>query len=131
MQAKDEFAFSRSRAPLVFCSLVKPLEQGWKIDVEEEHAVEYVKEGIEVPATTAEEGHRLVATSGESLDLLYPPEVVLVPVAVGWCAGHGVALIGEFRIAVDGMVAASLQLLADGRLAASRHAFDKKVPSAH
>jgi hypothetical protein len=131
MQTNDESAFSGSRAPLIIRSLVQPLDQCVYVDVKDEHTVEQVNERRKVPRTPAEEGHRFVAVSDQGLDRLYAPNMVFVRMAVRRCAGLWVALVRKFRITVDGVVAASLQLLAHGCLAGARNAFDEEVGSAH
>ena len=45
--------------------------------------------------------------------------------------GVRIALVGQFAVTVDGLVTASLQLLADRRLAGAGDALDEKVPCAH
>ncbi len=54
VQAKDEFAFSRSCAPLAVRSLVQPPDERVYTDIQDEHAVKEVDEGREVPRASAE-----------------------------------------------------------------------------
>ncbi len=46
-------------------------------------------------------------------------------------AGPRVALVGEVRVAVDGVEATAAQLVADRGLAGGRDAFDEVVADAH
>ena len=67
----------------------------------------------------------------QGLDPIDPPDVVLVGEALGGLAGVRVALEGELAVALDGVVAAALQLGADGGLAGGADALDEEVGDAH
>jgi len=57
--------------------------------------------------------------------------VVLVCATVSRLAGLRIAPISQLTVAMNGVVAAALQLIAHGRLAGAGKAFDEIVPPAH
>ena len=63
--------------------------------------------------------------------LLDIPDVVLVSEAVPRLTGLRIAPVRQLPIAVDGVVAPALQLIADGGLAGAREPLDQVVPLAH
>src|SRR4051812_40943351 len=113
MQPQDEFALSWVGPELVVGTLIQAAEQGVLVDVEDEDTVEQVDESRKVPRASAEEGDRLIAVGGQRLNRLDTPDVVLVRMTGSWCAGLRISLVCQIGIAVDGLVAAELQLLAD------------------
>ena len=63
--------------------------------------------------------------------LLYIPDVVLVSEAFHRFTSFRIAPISQLAVAVNGVVAAPLQLIANGSLARAGEAFDQIVPPAH
>ena len=131
MQAHDEFTLLRSSAPLVVWSALQPPPQGVRVDIEDENAVEEVNEGVEVPGTTAEEGHRLALVRDQSLDLVHLPQVVLVRAAGDRLPSLRITLIGELPVPMHGVVAAPLQLGTNRGLPSAGDALNQEVSDAH
>lgn len=73
--------------------------------------------------------------SRERSDLRHVPQVMVMCSGArdpcSRCACQRVALVGELAVPVDRVVAASHQLLADGRLPGPGSALDEKVSCAH
>ena len=63
--------------------------------------------------------------------LLDIPDVVLVPEAFRRFTSFRIAPVRQLAVAVNGVVAAALQLLTDGGLAGAGKAFDQIIPPAH
>src|SRR6478735_3127615 len=132
MPSHDEFAIRRlSAAPLIVGSLVEPPIQGVEVDVEDEDAVEELDECREVPGTTAEECDLFTLVRDQGPYCGDIPDVVLVAATLDRLPSFRVALVGQLAVAMDGVVAAPLQLLANGGLAGAGEAFDQVVPPAH
>jgi len=62
---------------------------------------------------------------------LHVPDVVLVSDAFHRFASLRIAPIRELAVAMDGVVPAALQLIANGSLAGAGKAFDQIIPPAH
>ena len=131
MQSLDELPLRGSSAPLVVSSLVEPPVQGVTVDLEDEDAVEQVDDVREVPRASAEVRHLGTLVGNEGSYPVQAPHMMLVRAAGHRFTRSRVTLIGQFRIAVDRVVAASLQLPADRRLPRAGHAFNEVVPDAH
>jgi len=69
------------------------------------------------------------ATKG--FDLVHPPKVVLVRTTLHRSPGSRVALVRELAVTVNGLVAATPELVADRRLAGTRNTLNEIVPSTH
>jgi hypothetical protein len=117
MQPLDELALRRPSAKLVRRSLLEPSPQRLKINLKDEDGVEQVDERGEVPGAAAEERRRLVLVGRQGSDLFDAPEMVLVGPSRHLSPGGWITLVGELAVTVDGLVAATLQLIADRRLA--------------
>lgn len=131
MQARYEFAFGSVVAPFALGPRCETLVQGFGIDVGDGDFVEEVNEVREVSRPAAEEGYRMGVVGDERLDLVDIPDVIFVASGCERLAGFWIALIGEFPVAVDCLVAAPLQLVTDGGLAGAGNAFDQIVSDAH
>jgi len=121
MQSRNQFPFASSSAPLVFWPPGKALVQRVQIDVENENPVKQVNKAEEIPGAAAEEGDRVASISDQGFDLvhipnvvpLHKPNVVLVPRAIQRFTGLWIASIRQLTVAVDGMVTAPAQFVAD------------------
>src|SRR5690606_31079771 len=98
---------------------VKALLQRPKVDFEDEDGVEQVDELREVARPTTEERGRLTPVGDPCTDFLDVPDVVLVPEAFHRFTRFGISPVRQFAITMDGVVAAALQLVTDGRLASA------------
>ena len=63
--------------------------------------------------------------------LLYIPDVVLVSEASDRFTSFRIAPVSQLAIAMNGVVAAALQLITNGSLAGAGKTFDQKIPPAH
>src|SRR5688572_23147629 len=63
--------------------------------------------------------------------LLYIPDVVLVPEAFHRFTSFRIAPVRQLAVAMNGVVAPALQLVAHGSLAGAGKALDEVVPPAH
>jgi len=63
--------------------------------------------------------------------LLDIPDVVLVSEAFHRFTGFRIASISQLAVAMDGVVAAALQLITNGSLTGAGKAFDQIIPPAH
>jgi len=131
MQSRNELPFRFPPAPLIFRSLVKPPVQGVEVDLEDENAVKQLNEVCKVPRTPAEECYRRIIAGDQGFYSIHMPNVVLVRAALNRITSFGIALISQFSVTIDGMVAASLQFLTDCSLASARNAINQIVPDAH
>jgi len=132
MPSHDEFAFRRlSATPLVVWSLVKPPIQRGKVDFEDKDAVEQIDKFREVPCATAEEYGRFIPVGDQGFYFVYIPDVVLVSAALRRFTSFRIALVSQLAVAMNGVVAAPLQFIANGSLAGARTAFDQIIPPAH
>ena len=59
------------------------------------------------------------------------PNVVLVRQLIGRLTGFRIALVSQFTVTMNGMVAAPLQFIADRSLAGARKAFNQIISNAH
>ena len=66
----------------------------------------------------------------EGSHLLDIPDVVLVCEAFHRFTGVRIAPVGQLAVAMNGVIAAALQLIANGRLSGARKAFDQVIPPA-
>src|SRR5688500_11115521 len=64
-------------------------------------------------------------------DLLHIPDVVLVSEALHRFTGFRIAPVRQLPVAVNGVVTAPLQLVANGSLAGAGEALDQVIPPAH
>src|SRR5690242_5024297 len=131
MEPNDECALSLLGPELIVGPLIQASQQGALVDVEEEHRIEQMDELRKVPRPSAEEGVWLVAVRSQRLDHLDSPDVVLMHVTGTWCACFGVPLVRQVCVAVDGLIAAALQLRTDRGLTAAGNALDEEVALAH
>jgi len=67
----------------------------------------------------------------QGFDLVDVPDVMLVRKAIERFTGFRIALIRQYAVAMNGVVAAPPQLVADRRLAGAGNPFDQIVPDAH
>lgn len=112
METNDEVALRRLGAPVVRRALIKPVMECVAVDVEDEDFIEHVEELVEVAGAPAEEGGALVAVGCDGSYEIDVPDVMFV---VGGPAGFTcvwVALVREFSVAVDRVVATLRQLAA-------------------
>jgi hypothetical protein len=132
MPSHDEFAFSRlSATPLVVRSLVKPPMQRGKVDFKDKDAVEQIDKFREVPGATAKECDRFIPVGDQGSNSVYVPDVVLVSETIPRFTGFGIAPVSQLAIAMNGVVAAPLQFVANGGLAGAGKALDQVIPPAH
>jgi hypothetical protein len=132
MPSHDEFASRRlSATPLVVRSLVKPPMQRGKVDFEDKDVVEQIDEFREVPRATAKERGRFIPVGDEGFHFVYVPDVVLVSEAIPRFTGFGIAPVSQLAVAMNGVVAAPLQFIANGSLAGAGKAFDQIILPAH
>ena len=127
----DKLSIGLPSSELILRSLFQPLQQRTKLNIENEHGIEQVDGPPEVPRTAAEEGHGVLSIGSDRSYLIEIPEPALaqprltVPTtAVGAMstgayvvrnrnAGLRVTHIGQHAVAMDGLIAAPLQLGAD------------------
>jgi hypothetical protein len=69
--------------------------------------------------------------SGQSFHFVYIPDVVLMSETIRRFTSFRIASISQFAVTMNGVVAASLQFIADGSLAGAGKAFDQIIPDAH
>ena len=112
-------------------SRVEPPVQGFEIDVEDEDLIEQVDELREVARAATEEGDALAMVGDQGLHAAHVPDVVFVRCLPRGLTSSRIALIGQFSVTVNGVVAASFQLFTDRGLARARDAFDQVVAYAH
>ena len=67
----------------------------------------------------------------QGFHLLDIPDVVLVSEAFHRFTGFRIAPVRQLAVAMNGLVAAALQLIADGSLPGAGKAFDQIIPLAH
>jgi hypothetical protein len=111
METNDEVALGRLGAPFVRRALIKPVTECVAVDVEDEDFIEHFEELVEVAGAPAEEGGALVAVGCDGSHELDVPDVVFVVGGAGGFTCLWVALVREFSVAVDRVVA-TLRLLA-------------------
>ena len=73
----------------------------------------------------------MTPVGGQGSHLLYIPDVVLVSEAFHRFTSFWIAPVSQLAVAMNGVVAATLQLITDGGLAGAGKAFDKIIPTAH
>ncbi len=98
MQAPNDCPLRWCATPVsgVQChSLINPPETGCQVNFKDKHAVEEIDESGEIPRTAAEKSDRLILI-GDRRDTRLR-----------------IALIGQLTVAMNGVVAASLQFVAD------------------
>jgi hypothetical protein len=122
-------------SPLVVPPVVEPASQGFGVDLEHEDAVEQVNELREVSRSTTQERHRLALICDERLHFVDPPKVVIVngktSDVLHGRPGLRITLVREFAIAVNYVVTAPCQLLANRGFAGSGTSFNEKVSPTH
>ena len=132
MQSRDDFpSHWLSATPLGVRSLVKPPMQCVNVDVKNKDAIEEIYELRKIPRATTEERHCFILVGYQGLHFVHMPDVVLVCEAIHWCTGFRIALISQFAVTMNGLVAPPLQFFADRSLAGAGNAFDQKIPPAH
>ena len=140
MQARNQRALTLVSAKLVCRSEGKTPVQCTDVDVQNEHRIEPVNEVAEISRAAAEERPRVTAVREQGFDLLYIPNVVLVPpvdavrsvrAGVEPFTGLWITQIGQFLVAVHDMVTAPPQLLGHSGFAGAGDAFDQVVFDAH
>jgi hypothetical protein len=117
METNDEVALGRLGAPFVRRALIKPVMECVAVDVEDEDFIEHVEELVEVAGAPAEESGALVAVGCDGSHEIDVPDVVFVVGGAGGFTCLWVALVREFSVAVDRVVATFLQLAAYRSLA--------------
>jgi len=83
-----------------------------QIDLENEYSIEQFRKALEVPAAAAEERRRVTLIGRQGPHLFDVPDMVLVGEAIQRLTGFGITLISQLPVAVDGVVATPLQLIA-------------------
>ncbi|SEO03910.1 hypothetical protein SAMN05518847_105320 [Paenibacillus sp. OV219] len=126
MQAPNDFPFLWSATPVswVQChSLINPPETGFQVDLKDKHAVEEINEFGKISRTTAEKCYRLFLIGDQSFYFIYMPNVVFGFKAIRRGTSFRVALISQFTVTMNGMVAAPLQFVADRSFAGTGNAY--------
>src|SRR6187431_969288 len=115
LESRKGFSFTCRSAPRVCRSGGKTPVQRIQIDLKHENAIHQIDETVGIPGTTAKECCRMGLIGHQSSDLLNVPcpSTMLVSATIYGLAGFGIAPIGQFPVAVDGVVAAPLQFVAD------------------
>ncbi len=131
VEPDDEVALGRLGAPLVQWSLIQTFMQRVDVDVEDEDLIEQIEELMKVAGPTAEEGGALPSVGCSFSHKIDVPDVVFMVGRVGRLTGLGVALVCEFSVAVDCLVATPLQLAAHRGLAGCGNTFDEIVANTH
>lgn len=135
VQVFDQPAFRRPSSPFVRWSPVKASMQCFRVNLQDEDAIEQIDELGKVSRPAAEERHRFPLVCRQRPDFGHSPDVVPVHSDAGdpryWFAGCRITLIGEFTVAVDGVKAAPPQFIAHCGLARARAAFDEVILPAH
>ena len=117
METNDEVALGRLGAPFVRRALIKPVVECVAVDVEDEDFVEHVEEVAEVAGAPAEERGALVAVGCDGSHEIDVPDVMFVVGGVDGVTGLWVALVRQFSVSVDRVVATLRQLAAHRSLA--------------
>ena len=117
METNDEVALGRLGAPFVRRALIKPVMECVAVDVEDEDFIEHVEKLVEVAGAPAEERGALVAVGCDGSNEIDVPDVMFVVGGVGGFTCLWVALVRQFSVAVDRVVATSRQLAAYRSLA--------------
>jgi len=73
----------------------------------------------------------LIPAGDQSSHFVHVPDVVLVFATLRRLTRFRIALVSQLAVAVDGVVAAPLKLIAYGGLTGTGKALDQIVPSAH
>ena len=132
MQSRKEVPFRwLSAGPLGVRSLVEPPIHCVEVDLKDKNAVEYIHKLCEIPRTTAEKRYRFILVGDQGFYFIYVPNVVLVYDAIRRFTGFRIALISQFVVTMNGMVAAPLQFIADRRFAGAGNAFNQIISNAH
>lgn len=131
VESDNEVTLGWFRPPLVLRALVEPPVQGFEINVEDEDPVEQIDELREVARASAEERDGLLMICHQSPHTPDVPDVVLVRSGIGRFTSRGVALVREFPVAVDGLVATPVQFSAHRGLPRSGDALDEIVADTH
>lgn len=137
LQLHDEFLLSASSAPSPFVrgTFIEPVRERRCVYLEDEDAVEDVDEGTDVAGAAAEERDGCSSVSSECSHLFLLPQVMFVCSRAGdpWNRQprRGVPLISKFAVAVDGLISALCQFVADCGFARSGPALDEEVSFAH
>jgi hypothetical protein len=142
VQSRSDFPFRLFSAPVsgVHCHpLSNPPVHCVKVNFKDKNAVKQIDELCSIPRSTAEKRDRLIPVGDAGLYFIYMPNVVrgnegrraLVRAAIRRCTGFRMALIGQFPVTMNGMVAAPLQFGADRRLAGAGNACNQIIPHAH
>ena len=74
---------------------------------------------------------RFIPVGDQGFHFVYIPDVVLVSAALRRFTSFRVALVSHLAVAMNGVVAAPLQFIADGSLAGAGKAFDQIIPPPH
>lgn len=121
MQARTNFLFLWSATPVSWVqrhSLINPPERGFQVDLKDKHAVEEVDEFGVIPRTTAEKCYRLILIVDQCFYFINMPNVVFGFKAIRRGTSFRIALIRQFTVTMNSMVAAPLQFVADRSFAA-------------
>lgn len=131
VQSQDQSLLRRPSAPLVPWSGGQSLLQRVPVNFEDEYLVEHVDETSEISRAATEKGFAVSSVSRNRADKINVPDMVLMRQARQRLSGLRTALISQFAIPVDRVIAAALQFVADRGLSRSRDAFDQVVSNSH
>ena len=126
LESRKGFPFPCRSAPRVLRSGRKTPIQCIHIDLKHKHCIEQTDEAVGIPRTAAKECCRMVLIGDQSSDLLNVPypTTMLVSASIHGFSSLEIAPIGQLLIAVDGVIAAPLQLVADRRFTGAGNAVD-------
>jgi hypothetical protein len=126
LESRKGFPFTCRSSPLVFRSGGKTPIQRIQIDLKHKHGIEQTDEAVSIPGTAAKECCGMVVIGHQSLDLLNVPypSTMLVSVPFHQLPSLEIVPIGQLPVAVDGVIAAPLQLVADRRFPGAGNAVD-------
>ena len=133
LEARKGFAFACRSAPRVCRSGGKPPVQRLQIDRKHEHAIPQIGEPVGIPGTTAKERCRMGVIGHQRADRRNVPHPGTLRSGAprNGLAGVWIAPIGQFAVAVDGVVAAPLQFVADRGFTGAGNAVDDVVLDTH
>src|SRR5215218_8076258 len=115
LESRKGFSFACRSSPRVFRSGGKTPVQRLQIDLKHENAIPHIDETVGIPGTTAKERCRMVLIGHQSADRRNVPHpgTLLISAFINGFPRFWIAPIGQLPVAVDGVVAAPLQLIAD------------------
>ena len=133
LESRKGFAFACRSAPRVCRSGGKTPVQRSQIDRKHENAIPHIAETVGIPGTTAKEGCRMGVIGQQSADRRNVPHPGTLRSGAprNGRAGFWLAPIGQVPVAVDGVVAAPLQFVADCGFTGAGNAVDDVVLATH